>query len=131
MRAISHPRGGFVQRRAGTARHDAVAWGYARGGDRRWAWTSCRTARSPASCAAAGPRGRRATSRGEIRAEQGGVAVAGHSSVLAAMAGYPLPVTSYTLQAMVSEPVKPVLNTVTLSPGAGRLLEPVATRARW
>ena len=44
------------------------------------------------------------------------LAVAGHSSVLAALAGFELPVTSYALQAMVSEPVKPVLNTVTLSP---------------
>jgi sarcosine oxidase subunit beta len=60
-----------------------------------------------------------ATNRGEIRADKVAMAVAGHSSVLAGMAGFQLPVTSYALQAMVSEPVKPVLNTVTLSPSLG------------
>jgi sarcosine oxidase subunit beta len=59
------------------------------------------------------------TPRGPIRAEKVALAVAGHSSVLARMAGFELPVTSYALQAMVSEPVKPVLNTVTLSPSLG------------
>jgi len=47
------------------------------------------------------------------------MAVAGHSSVLANLAGFALPVTSYALQAMVSEPVKPVLKAVTLSPALG------------
>jgi sarcosine oxidase subunit beta len=54
-----------------------------------------------------------------LRADRTAIAVAGHSSQLAALAGVRLPVTSYALQAMVSEPVKPVLNTVTLSPPVG------------
>jgi len=59
------------------------------------------------------------TGRGRIRAERVGIAVAGHSSVLAKLAGFTLPVTSYALQAMVSEPIKPILDTVVLSPGTG------------
>jgi sarcosine oxidase subunit beta len=59
------------------------------------------------------------TNRGEIRADRVAMAVAGHSSVLANRAGFALPVTSYALQAMVSEPVKPVLKAVTLSPALG------------
>ncbi len=110
--------GGFLQPRAGTARHDAVAWGYARG-------ASARGVDIIQNCRVTGflKQGGRVvgvqTSRGEIRAEKIGAAVAGHSSQIAAMAGFRLPVTSYALQAMVSEPVKPVLNTVTLSPGVG------------
>jgi hypothetical protein len=56
---------------------------------------------------------------GEIRADKIALAVAGHSSVLAGMAGLRLPVVSYALQAMVTEPVKPLLNTVTMSPALG------------
>ena len=59
------------------------------------------------------------TNRGRIRAERVGIAAAGHSSVLAKLAGFRLPVTSYALQAMVSEPIKPMLDTVILSPGTG------------
>ena len=59
------------------------------------------------------------TNRGTIRADRVGMAVAGHSSQMAEKAGFRLPVTSYALQACVSEPVKPVLDTVVLSPGAG------------
>jgi sarcosine oxidase subunit beta len=59
------------------------------------------------------------TSRGRIRAQRVGIAAAGHSSVLGKLAGFRLPVTSYALQAMVSEPVKPALDTVVLSPGTG------------
>ena len=59
------------------------------------------------------------TNRGRIRAERVGIAAAGHSSVLAKLAGFRLPVTSYALQAMVSEPIKPLLDTVILSPGTG------------
>ncbi len=110
--------GGFLQKRAGPARHDAVAWGYARG--------ACALGVDIIqNCAVTGflKQGERVvgvqTSRGEIRADKVGAAVAGHSSQIAAMAGFRLPVTSYALQAMVSEPVKPVLNTVTLSPAVG------------
>ncbi|HLY52713.1 MAG TPA: FAD-dependent oxidoreductase, partial [Steroidobacteraceae bacterium] len=56
---------------------------------------------------------------GPIRAGRVGIAAAGHSSVLAALAGVRLPVTSYALQAMVTEPVKPRLDTVVISPATG------------
>jgi len=110
--------GGFAQRRAGTARHDAVAWGYARA-------ASARGVHILQNCEVRGfIRGGGAivgvdTSRGRILAERIGIAAAGHSSVLAKMAGFKLPVTSYALQAMVSEPIKPILDTVVLSPGTG------------
>ena len=110
--------GGFCQRRAGTARHDAVAWGYARGAAARGVdiLQNCEVQEFVKE------NGRIAalkTSRGLIRAERFGIAAAGHSSVLANLAGFRLPVTSYALQAMVSEPIKPVLDTVILSPGTG------------
>ena len=110
--------GGFAQRRAGTARHDAVAWGYARA-------ASALGVHIIQNCEVRGfiqESGRVVgvdTSRGSIRAERVGMAAAGHSSVLAKMAGFSLPVTSYALQAMVSEPIKPILDTVVLSPGTG------------
>ena len=110
--------GGFTQRRAGTARHDAVAWGYAR--------AACALGvESIQNCEVVDflkQDGRVVgvnTSRGRIGAERVGIAAAGHSSVLAKLAGFRLPVTSYALQAMVSEPIKPVLDTVILSPGTG------------
>ncbi|GAC1669719.1 MAG: sarcosine oxidase subunit beta [Steroidobacteraceae bacterium] len=110
--------GGFAQRRAGTARHDAVAWGYARA-------ASALGVDIIQNCEVVGfmKEGGRVvgvhTHRGSIRSERVGIAAAGHSSVLANLAGFRLPVTSYALQAMVSEPVKPVLDTVILSPGTG------------
>ncbi len=113
--------GGFVQRRAGTARHDAVAWGYARA-------ASALGVDILQNCEVRGfltKDGRVTgieTSRGRIAAGRVGIAAAGHSSVLAALAGFRLPVTSYALQALVSEPVKPVLDTVVLSPGTGAYL---------
>lgn len=110
--------GGFLQPRAGPARHDAVTWGYARG-------ASARGVDIIQNCAVTGfiKQGERIvgvrTSRGEIRADKVAAAVAGHSSQIAAMAGFRLPLTSYALQAMVSEPVKPMLDTVILSPAVG------------
>jgi sarcosine oxidase subunit beta len=110
--------GGFIQRRAGPARHDAVAWGYSRG-------ASALGVDIIQNCGVTGftkQDGRVVgvqTQRGELRADKVALAVAGHSSHLAAMAGFQLPVTSYALQAMVSEPVKPVLDTVVLSPAVG------------
>ena len=110
--------GGFTQRRGGTARHDAVAWGYARA-------ASALGVDIIQSCEVVDflkENGRVVgvnTNRGRIRAERVGIAAAGHSSVLAKLAGFRLPVTSYALQAMVSEPIKPVLDTVILSPGTG------------
>jgi sarcosine oxidase subunit beta len=110
--------GGFIQRRAGSVRHDAVAWGYARG-------ASALGVDIVQNCPVTGfvKQGGRvvgvSTAQGDIRAEKVALAVAGHSSVLAGQAGIQLPVTSYALQAMVTEPVKPVLNTVTMSPSLG------------
>jgi sarcosine oxidase, subunit beta len=110
--------GGFTQRRAGTARHDAVAWGYARA-------ASALGVDIIQNCEVREfiKEGGRVvgvhTSRGRILAPRVGIAAAGHSSVLAALAGFRLPVTSYALQAMVTEPIKPLLDTVILSPGTG------------
>lgn len=113
--------GGLNQPRAGTARHDAVAWAYARA-------ASALGVDIIQSCEVTGFRiagGRMRgveTSRGFIAAERVGMAVAGHASVLAAKAGLRLPVSSYALQAFVSEPVKPCLDTVVLSPATGTYL---------
>jgi sarcosine oxidase, subunit beta len=107
--------GGFIQRRAGVARHDAVAWGYARGADARGVdiIQNCEVKDVRMS-------GNRIvgveSSRGFIQADKVVFAVAGHSSILAKMAGISLPVTSVALQAMVSEPIKPVLGGLVVSP---------------
>jgi sarcosine oxidase subunit beta len=110
--------GGFCQRRAGSARHDAVAWGYARAAAALGVdiIQNCEVQEFVQD---GGRVSAVKTSRGLIRAERVGIAAAGHSSVLAKLAGFRLPVTSYALQAMVSEPIKPVLDTVILSPGTG------------
>lgn len=114
--------GGFVQERAGTARHDAVVWGYARA-------ASALGVDIVEGCEAIGflkgPGGRIegvVTSRGEVRAERVALCVAGHSTVLAGLAGFELPITSYALQAFVTEPVKPVLDVVVLSTATGAYL---------
>ena len=106
--------GASLQRRGGVARHDAVAWGFARAADRLGVDIV-------QNCEVTGIRRDGGhvsgveTSRGFIAARKIGVAVAGHASVVAAMAGLRLPVESHPLQAMVSEPVKPVLDTVVMS----------------
>lgn len=110
-------QGGLVQRRGGTARHDAVAWGYARGADRRGVDLI-------QNCEVTGIRieaGRVTgvdTTRGFIGARKVGLAVAGNTSRLAAMAGFRLPIDSHVLQAFVSEGLKPVIDTV-MTFGAG------------
>ena len=107
-------KGGLLQRRGGTARHDGVAWGYARGADRKGVDII-------QNCEVTGLRrnGRRIvgveTSRGFIKTRKVGCVVAGHSSVIAAMADIRLPLASRPLQALVSEPIKPVLDTVIMS----------------
>ena len=113
--------GGVWQGRAGTARHDAVAWGYARAADRLGVdiIQNCEVK----DFIIDGGRCRGVeTTKGAIRADRVGMAVAGHSSVLGQKAGFRLPITSYALQACVSEPVKPVLDTIVLSPAAGTYL---------
>jgi methylglutamate dehydrogenase subunit A len=108
--------GGLLQRRAGTARHDAVAWGYARSADAQGVDIVER-------CEVEGFLIRDGsvygveTSRGRILAGRVGIAVAGHSSHVAAMAGLRLPIESHLLQAFVSEPIKPFVDHV-LSFGA-------------
>jgi len=110
--------GAFYQGRGGIARHDAVAWGYARG-------ASALGVDIIQNCEVAAFRivgGRIAaieTNQGVIEAGAVGLAVSGHSGVMAAKAGFRLPITSYALQAMVSEPVKPILHTVAISPATG------------
>jgi sarcosine oxidase subunit beta len=103
--------GGMVQRRGGTARHDAVAWGYARAADKRGVDLI-------QNCAVTGIRreGDRITgvetTRGFIATKKIGVAAAGHAGVVMAMAGQRLPIESFPIQAYVSEPIKPILDTV-------------------
>ncbi len=113
--------GAIWQGRAGVARHDAVAWGYARA-------ASALGVDIVESCEVTGflvENGRCVgvdTSLGEVRAGAIGLAVAGHSSVLAERAGFRLPIHSYALQAFVSEPVKPMLDTILFSFGTGTYL---------
>jgi len=110
-------QGGLLQRRGGTARHDAVVWGYARAADRRGIDIV-------QNCEVTGVRvsnGRVVgvdTSRGPIRADKVALAVAGSSSNLAGMAGLRLPIETHVLQAFVSEGVKPLIHQV-ITFGAG------------
>jgi heterotetrameric sarcosine oxidase beta subunit len=106
--------GGLLQPRGGTVRHDAVAWAYARAADACGVDViqNCEvTGIRVESGAIAGVE----TTQGFVATRKLGLAVAGHSSRLAAMAGITLPVESHTLQALVSDPVKPVLDTVVTS----------------
>jgi sarcosine oxidase subunit beta len=111
--------GGFMQRRGGTARHDAVAWGYARACDALGVDIIQNCAVTGFLKATNGAVTGIETNHGRIQASRVGLAVAGHSSVLAGLAGFRLPVTSYALQAMVTEPLKPRLDKVVISPGTG------------
>jgi sarcosine oxidase subunit beta len=106
--------GGTLQRRGGVARHDAVAWGYARAADARGV-DIIENCEVTAIRTAAGRVVGVDTSRGAIAAEKLAITAAGHNSVVAAMAGVRLPLQSHPLQALVSEPVKPVLDCVVMS----------------
>jgi sarcosine oxidase subunit beta len=106
--------GASLQRRAGVARHDAVAWGFARAADalgvdiiEQCEVTGIRRADGKVTGVD--------STRGTIDAPKIGVVVAGNASVLADMAGLRLPIESHPLQAFVSEPLKPVLDTVVMS----------------
>ena len=106
--------GSSVQKRAGIARHDAIAWGFARAADALGVdiIQNCEvTAIRRDGSRVVGLD----TTRGSIDARKVGLVAAGHSSVLAALAGFRLPIESHPLQAMVSEPIKPVLDTVVMS----------------
>lgn len=110
--------GGLLQRRGGVARHDAVAWGYARAADslgvdiiQNCEVTAFRRGSDGISSID--------TTHGTVAARRFVLAVSGNSTAMAAKAGFRLPIISYTLQAMVSEPVKPCLDTVVLSTASG------------
>ena len=110
-------RGGLQQKRGGTARHDAVAWGYARGADSRGVdlIQNCEvTGFDIANGVCKGV----VTSRGRISANKVAVCVAGSSSRVMAAAGMRLPIESHVLQAFVSEGLKPVIPGV-ITFGAG------------
>jgi methylglutamate dehydrogenase subunit A len=103
--------GGLLQRRAGTVRHDAVVWGYARAADGFGVdiIEDCSvTGILIDNDRAVGVQ----TSRGRILAGRIGIAVAGHSSQVAALAGLRLPIESHLLQAFVTEPIKPFVDHV-------------------
>jgi sarcosine oxidase subunit beta len=110
--------GAFLQRRAGTIRHDAVAWGYARA-------ASDLGVDIVQNCEVLGFEKTNnritaiRTTNGRVACGTVGMAVAGHSSVIADMAGFRLPVVSHCLQAMVSEPIRAILAHTVLSPATG------------
>ena len=106
--------GASLQRNAGVARHDAVAWGYARGADTRGVDIIQKCEVSGFDIENGELKGVR-TTRGNIITSKVGCVTAGHSSVLADMAGLRLPIESHPLQALVSEPLKPIMNTVLMS----------------
>ena len=106
--------GATLQRRGGTARHDAVAWGYARAADalgvdiiQECPVTGFRISNGRVQAVE--------TAKGTIEAKKVALCVSGHTSVLAELAGFRLPVHSVPLQALVSEPVKPILDCVVMS----------------
>jgi sarcosine oxidase subunit beta len=115
-RAVRYPiEGAALQRIGGTARHDAVAWGYARAAAsldvdiaENCEVTGIRRAQGGAVCGVD-------TTCGTITTPKIGIAVAGHSSRLLAMAGLHAPIESFPLQALVSEPLKSALPCVVIS----------------
>ncbi len=106
--------GASIQRRGGVARHDAVAWGFARGADQAGVDIV-------QNCQVTGIRRNGSqvtgvdTTKGFIKAKKVAIVAAGNTSTLADMAGVRLPLESHPLQALVSEPIKPVVNTVVMS----------------
>jgi sarcosine oxidase subunit beta len=107
--------GAALQRRGGTARHDAVAWGYARAASAMGVdiIQNCEVKgiRRGADGAVIGLE----TTRGPVSTKRVGVVAAGHSSVLMQMADVSMPLESYPLQALVSEPIKPIMPCVVMS----------------
>ena len=106
--------GASYQPRAGTARHDAVAWAYAMRADEMGVdiIQNCEVKKIKTKN---GKVYSVETSRGNIRAKRVGVVASGHTSILAETAGIKLPLQSKPLQALVSEPIKPIINTVVMS----------------
>ena len=106
--------GASYQPRGGTARHDAVAWGYARAADALGVDILQHTPVTGINCSEGKIKSVQ-TNHGEIFAKKVACVVAGNSGVLASMAGFKLPIESRPLQALVSEPLKPCLDTVVMS----------------
>jgi sarcosine oxidase subunit beta len=107
--------GAALQRRGGTARHDAVAWGYARAASALGVDIVQNCEVTGITRDAAGAVTGVETTRGPVATRKLGVVAAGNTSVVMAMAGLHMPIESYPLQALVSEPVKPVLPCVVMS----------------
>ncbi|MEZ5789300.1 MAG: sarcosine oxidase subunit beta family protein [Nitratireductor sp.] len=107
--------GAALQRRGGTARHDAVAWGYARAAAAMGVHIIQNCEVTGINRNAEGAVTGVNTTRGTINAPKVGVVAAGHTSVLMQMAGVRMPLESYPLQALVSEPVKPCFPCVVMS----------------
>lgn len=110
---------GMVHTDAGVNRHDAVAWGYARGADARGVEIHQQT---PVTALVRGPDGAIAgveTPRGTVRAKKVAVAVSGHTTTLTESAGLRLPLRTMNLTAFVSEPVKPLVDVIVNCPDAG------------
>ncbi|MEN8896288.1 MAG: sarcosine oxidase subunit beta family protein [Yoonia sp.] len=103
--------GGLLHRRGGTARHDAVAWGYARGADQRGVDLIQNCEVTSIDIDAGVVKGVQ-TTRGAIRAKKVAIVTAGRSGQVAAMAGMRLPIESHVLQAFVTEGLKPVIDHV-------------------
>ena len=106
--------GAFLQKRGGTARHDAVAWGFARAADSYGVDIIQNCELKEIICNDNKITGIE-TSLGKIYTPKLGVVVAGHSSVIADKVGIKLPIQSRPLQALVTEPIKPILDTVIMS----------------
>jgi sarcosine oxidase, subunit beta len=106
--------GALWQARGGTARHDAVAWGYARAAAEMGVDIIQRCEVTGVDVVNGAVTGLQ-TSKGPVKAKKVAMVVAGHSGVVADMAGFRLPVESVALQAMVSEPIKPLMDIVVMA----------------
>jgi sarcosine oxidase, subunit beta len=107
--------GAALQRRGGTARHDSVAWGYARGADALCVDILENCEVTGIQRDSNGAVSALETTRGVIESRKIGVSAAGNTSVVMKMAGVKLPLESYPLQALVSEPIKPIFPCVVMS----------------
>jgi len=107
--------GGLWHRPGGIARHDAVAWAYARRAAERQVEIHQRTEVTAIDVAGGRVTGVK-TSRGDVQCGVVVQCVSGHSSIVASMAGVELPIVTYPLQAMVTQPLKPFLDPLVSSP---------------
>ncbi|WP_438956410.1 sarcosine oxidase subunit beta family protein [Cognatiyoonia sp.] len=106
--------GGLWQARGGSARHDAVAWGYARACS-DMGMDIIQQCEVTGVMTDSGKVKGVNTTKGDIFCDKLGMVVAGHASVLAGMAGFQLPIESVPLQALVSEPIKPCMDVVVMA----------------